>query len=101
MGVLEVKDLTMDFGGLRAVDHVSLEVNNGEIVALIGPNGAGKTTFFNCVTGVYNPTDGHITINPPKGESEEIQGQAPHKITHKGLARTFQNIRLFQNMTVP
>lgn len=100
MGVLEVKDLTMDFGGLRAVDHVGLEVNNGEIIALIGPNGAGKTTFFNCVTGVYNPADGQITINPPAGKSEEIQGQAPHKITHKGLARTFQNIRLFQNMTV-
>ncbi len=100
MAVLEVKDLTMDFGGLRAVDRVNLEVNNGEIVALIGPNGAGKTTFFNCVTGVYNPTGGHVKIAPPGGVEEEIQGVQPHKITHKGLARTFQNIRLFQNMTV-
>jgi branched-chain amino acid transport system ATP-binding protein len=100
MGVLEVKDLTMDFGGLRAVDHVSLEVNNGEIVALIGPNGAGKTTFFNCVTGVYNPTAGQVQIAPPGKDSEEIQGTQPHKVTEKGLARTFQNIRLFQNMTV-
>jgi len=100
MGVLEVKDLTMDFGGLRAVDHVSLEVNDGEIVALIGPNGAGKTTFFNCVTGVYNPTEGQVQITPPGKASEEIQGTQPHKVTEKGLARTFQNIRLFQNMTV-
>lgn len=100
MGVLEVKDLTMDFGGLRAVDHVSLEVNDGEIVALIGPNGAGKTTFFNCVTGVYNPTEGQVQITPPGKASEEIQGTQPHKVTEKGLSRTFQNIRLFQNMTV-
>ncbi len=100
MGVLEVKDLTMDFGGLRAVDHVSLEVNDGEIVALIGPNGAGKTTFFNCVTGVYNPTEGQVQITAPGKASEEIQGTQPHKVTEKGLARTFQNIRLFQNMTV-
>ncbi len=100
MAVLEVKDLTMDFGGLRAVDRVNLEVNDGEIVALIGPNGAGKTTFFNCVTGVYKPTGGQVKIAPPKGAPEEIQGVQPHKITHKGLARTFQNIRLFQNMTV-
>ncbi|NQT58133.1 MAG: ABC transporter ATP-binding protein [Bacteroidetes bacterium] len=100
MSVLEVKDLIMDFGGLRAVDYVSLEVNRGEIVALIGPNGAGKTTFFNCVTGVYNTAQGTVMINPPDGQSEEIQGQPPHKITHKGLARTFQNIRLFQSMTV-
>ena len=100
MGILEVKDLTMDFGGLRAVDHVSLEVDEGEIVALIGPNGAGKTTFFNCVTGVYNTMQGTVTINPPDRETEEIQRQSPHIITQKGLARTFQNIRLFQSMTV-
>ncbi len=100
MGVLEVKDLTMDFGGLRAVDHVSLEVTEGEIVALIGPNGAGKTTFFNCVTGVYNTMQGTVTINPPGREAEEIQRQPPHIITQKGLARTFQNIKLFQSMTV-
>ncbi len=100
MAVLEVKDLTMDFGGLRAVDRVNLEVNEGEIVALIGPNGAGKTTFFNCVTGVYTPTGGQVKIVPPGGVEEEIQGIQPHKITQKGLARTFQNIRLFQSMTV-
>lgn len=110
MAVLEVTDLTMDFGGLRAVDHVSLEVNDREIVALIGPNGAGKTTFFNCVTGVYTPTAGNVRIDPPKvmakgttsrfGAAEDIHGKLPHVINHKGLARTFQNIRLFQNMTV-
>ncbi len=98
--VLNVKNLTMNFGGLRAVDDVSLRIDQNEIVALIGPNGAGKTTFFNCVTGVYNPTDGQIEITPPGKASEIINGMKPNKITEKGLARTFQNIRLFQNMTV-
>ena len=98
--VLNVENMTMNFGGLRAVDDVSLQIDKGEIVALIGPNGAGKTTFFNCVTGVYAPTEGTIEITPPGNPAEKINGLNPHKITAKGLARTFQNIRLFQNMTV-
>ena len=98
--LLEVRELTMDFGGLRAVDSVTLEVNGGEIVALIGPNGAGKTTFFNCVTGIYEPTRGDIMINPPQGKSRRINGFKPNKVTTMGMARTFQNIRLFPNMTV-
>jgi len=98
--LLEVKDLTMDFGGLRAVDTVSLEVCAGEIVALIGPNGAGKTTFFNCVTGIYKPTRGQIMVHPPGRKSQKINGFKPNRVTAIGMARTFQNIRLFQNMTV-
>ena len=99
--ILEVTQLTMDFGGLRAVNHVDLTMEQGEIIALIGPNGAGKTTFFNCVTGVYTPTIGDVIISPPEADrSESIKGLKPSKITYKGLARTFQNIRLFGNMTV-
>jgi branched-chain amino acid transport system ATP-binding protein len=98
--LLDVNELTMDFGGLRAVDRVSLQVNEGEIVALIGPNGAGKTTFFNCVTGIYTPTGGAITAHPPGGKSHRLNGARPHRVTALGLARTFQNIRLFHNMTV-
>ena len=98
--LLEVRELTMDFGGLRAVDSITLEVNSGEIVALIGPNGAGKTTFFNCVTGIYAPTRGDIVVNPPQGKSRRINGFKPNRVTTMGMARTFQNIRLFQNMTV-
>ena len=90
----------MDFGGLRAVDHVDLTVGAGEIVALIGPNGAGKTTAFNCITGMHPPTGGDILISPPGGVGERITGLKAHRVTQKGLARTFQNIRLFQNMTV-
>lgn len=99
--VLQAKGVTKDFGGLRAVNSVDIVVRRNEIVALIGPNGAGKTTFFNCVTGVYAPTQGDVIITPP-GESgeESLLGLKPSKITAKGLARTFQNIRLFQNMTV-
>jgi len=98
--VLEVIRLSMDFGGLRAMDQANINVQQGEIVAIIGPNGAGKTTFFNCITGIYKPTEGKILINPPSGKDEYIQGMPSHKITSRGLARTFQNIRLFQNMTV-
>lgn len=98
--LLEVKDLTMDFGGLRAVDTVCLDVHEGEIVALIGPNGAGKTTFFNCVTGIYKPTKGDILVHPPEKKMQRINGFKPNKVTTLGMARTFQNIRLFQNMTV-
>ena len=98
--ILETKNLTMDFGGLRAVDNINFHVNDGEIVALIGPNGAGKTTFFNCITGVYKPTGGDMFIAPDGTHSERINGLKPNIVTEKGLARTFQNIRLFQNMTV-
>ncbi len=98
--LLEVRELTMDFGGLRAVDSVNMEVRPGEIVALIGPNGAGKTTFFNCVTGIYRPTRGDVVIHPPQGKRQRINGFKPNRVTTLGMARTFQNIRLFQNMTV-
>ncbi|MEU5659459.1 ABC transporter ATP-binding protein [Streptomyces sp. NPDC047737] len=92
--VLDASGVTMRFGGLTAVRGVDLTVNAGEIVGLIGPNGAGKTTFFNCLTGLYVPTEGKVsykgTVLPPK----------PHLVTQAGIARTFQNIRLFANMTV-
>ena len=91
--VLEASGVTMRFGGLTAVDDVSMRVHEGEIVGLIGPNGAGKTTFFNCLTGMYVPTEGRVELNgqtlPPK----------PLKVVKAGMARTFQNIRLFANMT--
>jgi len=91
----------MNFGGLRALDDLDLDVCNNEIVALIGPNGAGKTTFFNCITGIYTPTDGDVFIFPRGGDKpERINGLKPNRVTEKGLARTFQNIRLFPNMTV-
>ncbi|BBO76483.1 ABC transporter ATP-binding protein [Desulfosarcina widdelii] len=99
--ILDVKQLTMDFGGLRALDKIDLDVRQGEIVALIGPNGAGKTTFFNCITGIYKPSAGDILITAAKdGKTERINGLKPNLVTERGLARTFQNIRLFQNMTV-
>jgi len=98
--LLEVKGLTMDFGGLRAVDAVSLNVCAGEIVALIGPNGAGKTTFFNCVTGIYKPTNGDVLVHPPEKKTQKINGFKSNRVTTIGMARTFQNIRLFPKMTV-
>ncbi|MFE5630551.1 ABC transporter ATP-binding protein [Streptomyces sp. NPDC056543] len=92
--VLDARGVTMRFGGLTAVRDVNLTVNSGEIVGLIGPNGAGKTTFFNCLTGLYIPTEGEVrykgNVLPPKS----------FKVTDAGIARTFQNIRLFSNMTV-
>ncbi|MFF8376625.1 ABC transporter ATP-binding protein [Streptomyces sp. NPDC015661] len=92
--VLDARGVTMRFGGLTAVRDVNLTVNSGEIVGLIGPNGAGKTTFFNCLTGLYIPTEGEVRykgqVLPPKS----------FKVTAAGIARTFQNIRLFGNMTV-
>ena len=98
--ILEVKDLSMDFGGLRALDQLDLDVEEGEIVALIGPNGAGKTTFFNCITGIYPPTEGNMLISPPGTKQKSLNGLKPNQVTKRGLARTFQNIRLFPNMTV-
>ena len=97
--VLNVNSLTMNFGGLKAVDSVDLHVKKGEILALIGPNGAGKTTFFNCITGIYPPTEGDVQLIPPGKDPETITGLKPNKVTRRGMARTFQNIRLFQNMT--
>ncbi len=97
--ILDVRNLTMQFGGLKAVDNVSLQVYPEQIVALIGPNGAGKTTFFNCVTGIYKPTAGDIYLRTKDGKKVRINGMKPNKITELGLARTFQNIRLFPNMT--
>jgi ABC-type branched-subunit amino acid transport system ATPase component len=92
--VLEFDHVTMEFGGLTALRAVTLEVHRGQIFGIIGPNGAGKTTLFNCVTGVFHPTDGDILLN-----GTSVVGKAPHLITEAGVARTFQNIRLFPNVT--
>ena len=118
--VLRLEDITMQFGGVVAINNLSLEVNQGEIVALIGPNGAGKTTAFNCITGVYEPTNGTvlfhgkpIAVNHPSGKMVRQYGginadkyvktpkvvYSPDKITAMGIARTFQNIRLFKSQT--
>jgi len=117
--VLSVQNVTMQFGGVIAVNNLTMEINRGEIVALIGPNGAGKTTAFNCITGVYEPTNGKIEFlgntmieNFPKGKMKKLYSGAslgqytnavaptPDKITKLGIARTFQNIRLFSQLTV-
>ena len=118
--VLRLQDITMQFGGVVAVNGLSLEVDRGEIVALIGPNGAGKTTAFNCVTGVYQPTNGEIVFegkpivrNHPQGKMKKaylgenadkftghVIAPTPDRITELGIARTFQNIRLFSSLTV-
>lgn len=95
MVLLEVKDLTKNFGGLTAVGDVTMELHEGELVGLIGPNGAGKTTLFNLLTGVYEPSEGTITL-----AGTLLNDKAPSKIASLGLGRTFQNIRLFKNMTV-
>ena len=117
--VLQLEHITMQFGGVVAVNDLSLEVNKGEIVALIGPNGAGKTTAFNCITGVYEPTNGRVSFcgepmveNFPKGKMQKLYAgenkgkythtlnPTPDKITQLGIARTFQNIRLFSKLSV-
>lgn len=100
MAILEAKDVSMYFGELAALDGIHLSVEEGEILGLIGPNGAGKTTFFNCVTGIYKPTRGEILVHPLEGKTHKINGYKPNRVTAMGMARTFQNIRLFQNMTV-
>ncbi|HRA76282.1 MAG TPA: ABC transporter ATP-binding protein [Propionicimonas sp.] len=91
--LLDARSVTMQFGGLKAVNDVSLQVHTGEIVGLIGPNGAGKTTFFNCLTGLYRPTSGSVHF-----AGEELPPK-PRQVVRVGMARTFQNIRLFHNMT--
>ncbi|WP_210397080.1 high-affinity branched-chain amino acid ABC transporter ATP-binding protein LivG [Motiliproteus sediminis] len=93
--LLEVSGLCMRFGGLLAVNNVSLSVHEKEIVSVIGPNGAGKTTVFNCISGFYAPTQGTILF-----DGEEVQGMKGHKISRKGMVRTFQHVRLFKEMTV-
>lgn len=95
MALLEVKNLGISFGGLRAVDSFFISIEKGELYGLIGPNGAGKTTIFNLLTGVYKPTDGTICL-----DGADLVGKVPDEICRFGVARTFQNIRLFSNMTV-
>lgn len=117
--VLRIENITMQFGGVVAVDNLSMEVKEGEIVALIGPNGAGKTTAFNAITGVYEPTNGAVYFddkliieNHPQGKMKKLYAgknadmykdvivKTPDELTRLGMARTFQNIRLFKSMTV-
>jgi branched-chain amino acid transport system ATP-binding protein len=117
--VLKVENATMQFGGVVAVNNLNMEINEGEIVALIGPNGAGKTTAFNVITGVYQPTNGAVWFNGEKiienhpqgkmkklykgehnGDYTAVQAPTPDKITKLGMARTFQNIRLWKSQTV-
>ena len=93
--LLELRRVTKSFGGLRVVDHLDLHVDEGEIVSLIGPNGAGKTTVFNLVTGIYPPDSGEILF-----DGRDVAGLPPHTITKRGIARTFQTLRLFLNMSV-
>ena len=95
MALLQVDNMTHYFGGLRAVNNYSLEIELGQIRGLIGPNGAGKTTIFNLITGIYKPTEGDIVL-----EGNNLIGLRPHQIASRGLARTFQNLRLWRHMTV-
>ena len=95
MSLLNVRNVTMNFGGINAIKDVSFEVNSNELVGLIGPNGAGKTTLFNILTGVYVPTSGEILFS-----DKSIVGQKTYKVTQLGIARTFQNIRLFKELSV-
>jgi len=92
---LQVLNLSMHFGGIQAIREVSFQVGQGELFAVIGPNGAGKSTIFNCVNGLYAPTQGKILF-----QGEDITGLKSHKIAHRGIARTFQNLALFNHMTV-
>lgn len=95
MAILEVKKLTLRFGGLTAVNNLSFDVEENSIISLIGPNGAGKTSAFNCLTGFYKATEGEIVF-----QGKNIVREKPHKITKLGMGRTFQNLRLFKDMTV-
>ena len=93
--VLKTENLGISFGGLKAVEGLNLEIKKGQLYGLVGPNGAGKTTVFNMITGVYKPTTGKFWL-----AGEDLTGKTQETINHKGIARTFQNIRLFNNMTV-
>ncbi|WP_413585389.1 ABC transporter ATP-binding protein [Bdellovibrio sp. HCB274] len=93
--LLEAKGITMQFGGLKAVDDLSFQIKKGQLAGLIGPNGAGKTTAFNMLTGVYQPTKGEVFL-----DGNSLHGLKPYQISQRGIARTFQNIRLFKNLTV-
>ena len=95
MAILEVKNLSISFGGLRAVDEFNVKIEKGQLYGLIGPNGAGKTTVFNLLTGVYKPTSGAVIL-----DGENITGKSTIEINKCGIARTFQNIRLFKNLSV-
>lgn len=95
MALLEIDNLSLAFGGLRAISELNLEVDENEIVSMIGPNGAGKSSVFNVVTGIYAPTEGGVRIG-----GKSIAGKKPHAIARLGIARTFQSLRLFQNLTV-
>ena len=98
--ILKTDNITMQFGGVTAVNLLNIEINEHEIVALIGPNGAGKTTAFNMITGVYTPTSGDVIYTDAQGEEQKITGKRPSEIAKMGVARTFQNIRLFKNLSV-
>jgi branched-chain amino acid transport system ATP-binding protein len=98
--ILETVHVTKQFGGLTAVKDLSIQVPQKSIYSVIGPNGAGKTTFFNCLTGIYRPTAGDLLLTPPGKKTRRLNGLKPNQVTQQGLARTFQNIRLFPNMTV-
>ena len=98
--LLRAKDISIVFGGLRAVSDFNLELYQGELIGLIGPNGAGKTTVFNMLSGVYKPTEGTITFVDRKGNLQVTSGKSPAQLNGIGIARTFQNIRLFGNLTV-
>jgi len=95
MNLLEAKSITMQFGGLKAVDSLNLTIKKGELMGLIGPNGAGKTTVFNMLTGVYQPSSGEVIFN-----GQSIKGLKPYQISRLGVTRTFQNIRLFRELSV-
>ena len=94
MALLEVKDLSIHFGGVKAVQNVSFNIDAGIVYAVIGPNGAGKTTLFNLITGVYKPTTGEIRL-----DGEPIHGKSPNELAERGVARTFQNLKICMNMT--
>lgn len=93
--ILEAKNITMQFGGLKAVDSLNMSIQKGQLAGLIGPNGAGKTTVFNMLTGVYQPTSGEVFL-----DGKSLKGKKPFEISHLGITRTFQNIRLFKELSV-
>src|SRR6478672_9690429 len=95
MALLSIRDVTRRFGGIVAIDEVSLDVDSGQIVGLIGPNGAGKTTLFNVITRLYKPDSGELEF-----EGKSLLRTPPHRVVRRGIARTFQNVELFKTMSV-